>query len=127
MCDYNRRIATPQAQNRASSTPAQRLAMTRLRAADAEKRQQSGLGPDFLEALARGLSVLAAFGGERSQLTLSDVARVVDLPPATVRRAPYTMEPLGYPDSDGPLFRQNRQASCKDRWVSACRSRGPPL
>src|SRR3546814_12605460 len=72
MCDYNRRIATPQAQNRASSTPAQRLAMTRLRAADAEKRQQSGLGPDFLEALARGLSVVAAFGGERSQMTLSD-------------------------------------------------------
>src|SRR3546814_19490346 len=68
MCDYNRRIATPQAQNRASSTPAQRLAMTRLRTADAEKRQQSGLGPDFLEALARGLSVLAAFRSEERRV-----------------------------------------------------------
>lgn len=83
--------------------------MTRLRAADAEKRQQSGLGPDFLEALARGLSVLAAFGGERPQMTLSDVARAVDLPRATVRRALYTMEQLGYLDSDGRLFRLTPQ------------------
>jgi len=79
--------------------------MTRLRAADAERRSQSGLGPDFLEALARGLSVLAAFSGERPQMTLSDVARAVDLPRATVRRALYTMEQLGYLESDGRLFR----------------------
>lgn len=79
--------------------------MTRLRAADAEKRQQSGLGPDFLEALARGMSVLTVFDSQQRQLTLSDVARAVDLPRATVRRALYTLEQLGYLESDGKLFR----------------------
>ncbi|WP_300295290.1 helix-turn-helix domain-containing protein, partial [Ferrovibrio sp.] len=79
--------------------------MTRLRASDAEKRQQSGFGPDFLEALARGLSVLAVFDAQQRQMTLSDVARAVDLPRATVRRALYTLEQLGYLDSDGRLFR----------------------
>lgn len=79
--------------------------MTRLRPADAEKRQQSGLGPDFLEALARGLNVLAVFDGQNRQMTLSDVARAVDLPRATVRRALYTLEQLGYLDSDGRMFR----------------------
>lgn len=79
--------------------------MTRLRTADAEKRQKSGLGPDFLEALARGMGVLTAFDSQHRQMTLSDVARIVDLPRATVRRALYTLEQLGYLDSDGRLFR----------------------
>ena len=83
--------------------------MTRLRSADAERRLKSGLGPDYLEALARGLNVLAAFGGDRPQMTLSDVARAVDLPRATVRRALYTMEQLGYLESDGRLFRLTPQ------------------
>ena len=43
-------------------------------------------GPDFLEALARGLRVIEAFGRDRRWLTLSDVARLVDLPRASVRR-----------------------------------------
>lgn len=79
--------------------------MARLRPADAEKRSQSGLAPDFLEALARGLNILTAFDAEKRQMTLSDVARVVDLPRATVRRALYTLEQLGYLESDGRLFR----------------------
>ncbi len=83
--------------------------MARLRDSDAEKRQQSGRSPDFLEALARGLSVLAAFDGNRPQMTLSDVARRVDLPRATVRRALYTLEQLGYMESDGRLFRLTPQ------------------
>lgn len=83
--------------------------MTRLREADAEKRAQSGRSPDFLEALARGMSVLTAFDGSRPQMTLSDVARAVDLPRATVRRALYTLEQLGYLDSDGKLFRLTPQ------------------
>ena len=53
--------------------------MARLRAADAEKRAASGYGPDFLEAFARGLRVIAAFGREKNHLTLSDVARATDL------------------------------------------------
>ena len=83
--------------------------MTRLRDSDAEKRQQSGRSPDFLEALARGLSILTAFDGSRPQMTLSDVARNVDLPRATVRRALYTLEQLGYLESDDRLFRLTPQ------------------
>lgn len=83
--------------------------MTRLRETDAEKRAQSGRSPDFLEALARGLSVLTAFDGTRPQMTLSDVARAVDLPRATARRALYTLSELGYLESDGKLFRLTPQ------------------
>lgn len=79
--------------------------MARLRPADAEKRSQSGFGPDFLEALARGMTILTAFDAERRQMTLSDVARAVDLPRATVRRTLYTLERLGYLESDGRLFK----------------------
>jgi IclR family transcriptional regulator, pca regulon regulatory protein len=79
--------------------------MARLRREDAEKRSDSGLGPDFSEALARGLAVLTAFGDGRAPLTLSDVARRVDLPRATTRRALYTLTHLGFAESDGKLYR----------------------
>jgi IclR family pca regulon transcriptional regulator len=79
--------------------------MARLRAADAEKRRGSDYGPDFLEALARGIAVITAFDAERRQMTLSDVARVVDLPRATVRRALHTLSCLGYLETDGRLFK----------------------
>ena len=59
--------------------------MARLRAADAQKRAASGYGPDFLEAFARGLRVISAFGHERTHITLSDVARATDLPKPSVR------------------------------------------
>lgn len=77
--------------------------MARLRAQDAERRQASS--PDFLEALARGLAVLQAFGPERRQMTLAEVAREVDLPRATVRRALITLTELGHVETDGRLFR----------------------
>lgn len=79
--------------------------MTRLRPADAEKRQARNAGPDFLEALARGIGILSAFNTERRQMSLSDVARAADLPRATVRRSLHTLEQLGYLESDGKLFR----------------------
>lgn len=77
--------------------------MARLRAQDAERRQSTN--PDFLEALARGLSVLQAFGPDRRQMTLAEVARAVDLPRATVRRALITLVELGHVETDGRLFR----------------------
>ncbi len=43
--------------------------MARLRAEDAERRAASGHGPDFLEAFARGLRVIQAFGREKNQKT----------------------------------------------------------
>jgi IclR family pca regulon transcriptional regulator len=79
--------------------------MARLRAMDAEKRAASGNGPDFLEAFARGLRVIGAFGREKSHMTLSDVARATDLPKPSVRRALYTLTCLGLAASDGRTFR----------------------
>jgi IclR family transcriptional regulator, pca regulon regulatory protein len=79
--------------------------MAKLRAEDAERRSDAGLGPDFSEALARGLAVLGAFGIERAPMTLSDVARRVGLPRATTRRALYTLTHLGFAESDGKLYR----------------------
>ncbi|MBI2770700.1 MAG: helix-turn-helix domain-containing protein [Burkholderiales bacterium] len=79
--------------------------MSRLRPQDAEKRAQRPDAADFSEALARGLGVISAFDEQRRQMTLSDVARAVDLPRATVRRSLATLVSLGYLEADGRLFR----------------------
>lgn len=57
-----------------------------------------------MTALARGLSVMKAFGEENARLTLSDVARIVGLPRASARRALLTLEALGYVESNGRVF-----------------------
>jgi len=79
--------------------------MPRLRAEDAARRAASGHGPDFLEAVARGLRVIHAFGTERRPMTLSDVARAADMPKPTVGRVLHTLEVLGYVECEGRLFR----------------------
>ena len=79
--------------------------MPRLGRSPAEQMQVEAAGPDFLEALARGLRVIEAFNRERRQLTLSDVARLVDLPRASVRRTLATLVHLGYAETDERLFR----------------------
>ncbi|MEU1706391.1 IclR family transcriptional regulator C-terminal domain-containing protein [Streptomyces sp. NPDC005706] len=53
------------------------------------------LGREFIESLARGLSVLTAFGEGRSALPLTEVARATGLARATARRALITYEHLG--------------------------------
>ncbi|HZO73909.1 MAG TPA: IclR family transcriptional regulator C-terminal domain-containing protein [Ktedonobacteraceae bacterium] len=53
-------------------------------------------GPDFIEALARGLSVIRAFGPSRSTMTLSEVAAATGLARPTARRMLLTLEELGY-------------------------------
>ncbi|KUL34138.1 IclR family transcriptional regulator domain-containing protein [Streptomyces regalis] len=53
------------------------------------------LGREFVESLARGLTVLTAFGEGRAELTLTDVARATGLARATARRALITYEYLG--------------------------------
>ena len=78
--------------------------MPRLREADAERRLANG-GPNYVEALARGLSVINAFGHERRQLSLSDVARATSLPKASVRRMLHTLITLQLADTDGRVFR----------------------
>ncbi len=52
------------------------------------------LGRDFVESLARGLTVLTAFGEGRPELTLTEVARATGLARATARRALITYEHL---------------------------------
>src|SRR6266852_7188246 len=79
--------------------------MSRLRPSDAEKRALRANSADFSEALARGLNVINAFDDQRRQMTLSDVARAIDLPRATVRRALATLVELGYVETEGRLFR----------------------
>jgi IclR family pca regulon transcriptional regulator len=79
--------------------------MPRLKRSEAERRLDETAGPDFLEALARGLRVLQAFNRERRQVTLSEVAQAVGLPRASVRRTLHTMVHLGFAETDGRLFR----------------------
>ena len=79
--------------------------MPRINRNAAERQLAEDAGPDFLEALARGLRVIEAFNRERGQLTLSDVARAVDLPRASVRRTLATLVRLGYAETDDRRFR----------------------
>ena len=79
--------------------------MPRLGRSPTEQMQVEAAGPDFLEALARGLRVIEAFNRERRQLTLSDIARLVDLPRASVRRTLATLVHLGYAETDERRFR----------------------
>ncbi|MFF8478410.1 IclR family transcriptional regulator C-terminal domain-containing protein [Streptomyces sp. NPDC015414] len=53
------------------------------------------LGREFIESLARGLTVPTAFGEGRSALPLTEVARATGLARATARRALITYEHLG--------------------------------
>ena len=59
---------------------------------------------EFVQSLARGLTVIRAFSGDRPALTLTDVADATDLSRATARRFLLTLEQLGYVRSDGKLF-----------------------
>jgi len=51
---------------------------------------------EFVEALAKGLSILESFDAAHPEMTLSEVARRVGLSPAAARRALITLSELGY-------------------------------
>jgi len=78
--------------------------LPKLKAKDAAARAAHPLGQDFSEALYRGLQLITAFGPTAQALTLSDLAREVDLPRATVRRSLRTLAYLGYVKIEGRLF-----------------------
>jgi IclR family pca regulon transcriptional regulator len=61
-------------------------------------------GPDFVEALARGLDVLKAFRPGRPTMTLSEVAAEAGLARPTARRFLLTLQHLGYVRADGAGF-----------------------
>jgi IclR family transcriptional regulator, pca regulon regulatory protein len=55
-----------------------------------------GTGPDFVEALARGLDVLTCFDAHHRELSLAEIASATDLARPTARRLLLTLEELGY-------------------------------
>lgn len=59
---------------------------------------------EFVASLERGLRVLQTFSREHAQLTLSEVAALTNLSPATVRRSLHTLEMLGYVGRIGRRF-----------------------
>lgn len=60
--------------------------------------------PEFVTSLQRGLLVLQTFSRENPQLTLSEVAALTSLTPATARRSLHTLEQLGYLGRNGRRF-----------------------
>jgi IclR family transcriptional regulator, pca regulon regulatory protein len=79
--------------------------MPRVKRNRSEQRVAAAGGPDFLEALARALRIIQAFNRDRRQMTLSDIAKLVDLPRASVRRTLHTLIHLGFAETDGRAFR----------------------
>jgi IclR family pca regulon transcriptional regulator len=63
-----------------------------------------GTGPDFVEALARGLDVLTCMGEGRPGMTLAEIATAASLARPTARRLLLTLAELGYVRSEGPAF-----------------------
>jgi len=59
---------------------------------------------DYVTSLARGLAVIRCFDKDRNKLTLTEVARHTSLARATARRFLYTLNALGYVETDGKLF-----------------------
>jgi IclR family transcriptional regulator, pca regulon regulatory protein len=55
-----------------------------------------GSGPDFVEALARGLDVLTCFDGDRPRMSLTEIATAAGLARPTARRLLLTLHELGY-------------------------------
>src|SRR5690348_6528553 len=65
---------------------------------------RSQTGPDFIEALARGLDVIRAFTPNRPAMSLSEVATAAGLARPTARRILLTLEELGYIRADNGTF-----------------------
>jgi IclR family pca regulon transcriptional regulator len=63
-----------------------------------------GTGPDFVEALARGLDVLACFDADHRSMSLTEVATAAGLARPTARRLLLTLVELGFVRSSGGAF-----------------------
>src|SRR5436305_11851215 len=83
--------------------PVQRLgsAIDPMSAPPAHPREKHS---DFVQSLERGLSVIRAFGAERRELTLSEVARSAGLSRAAARRFLLTLVQLGYAEAADGRF-----------------------
>lgn len=78
--------------------------MTNSSGSNPNGTEPTGASTDYVQSLARGLSVLRAFDAENPRRTLSDVARATDLTRATARRFLLTLAELGYVRTDGSAF-----------------------
>jgi len=78
--------------------------MPKLKRTDEEKKQARGDGPEFVEALDRGLRVIQAFSREGRPMTLSKAAELTGLARATVRRILLTLKASGLVHGDDRLF-----------------------
>lgn len=65
---------------------------------------RSQTGPDFIEALARGIDVIRAFTFQRRAMTLAEVAEATGLARPTARRVLLTLQELGYARADGTAW-----------------------
>jgi IclR family pca regulon transcriptional regulator len=87
--------------------------MGRLNARDqatrAERELESGRAADYSDALDRGLRVLGAFSSVNQRLSQADLARMLDLPRATVRRSLLTLQHMGFVALDGRVYRLTPQ------------------
>lgn len=59
---------------------------------------------DFVESLAKGLEVLTCFSRQTVRPTLSEVAQLTGLTPASARRSLMTLVELGYLETDGKRY-----------------------
>ena len=57
--------------------------------------------PLFVSSLAKGLSILAAFGGSHRSMSLPEIAAATGMGKSSVQRAAYTLEALGYLCKEG--------------------------
>jgi IclR family pca regulon transcriptional regulator len=85
------------------------VAVAKLNPRDASRRENRDVDAnnraDYSEALERGLLVLTAFDRGEERLTQSQVARKLDLPRATVRRALLTLAHMGYVVAEDKAYR----------------------
>jgi IclR family pca regulon transcriptional regulator len=90
----------------AEQTPDQTSDKALDQAADPTAAAKEQLGPEYLQSLARGISVLSVLGeGGTDGLTLSEAAAATGLPRATARRSLLTAVRQGYVATDGHRFR----------------------
>src|ERR1035437_6921731 len=59
---------------------------------------------EYVAALERGLMIIQAFDAENPEMTLTEVANVTGLSPATARRCLLTLRHLGYVGMNGRRF-----------------------
>ena len=69
-----------------------------------KRTQPSESSPNFVQSLARGLSVIEAMGASGGPMTLSEAAVATGLSRAAARRLLLTLEGLGYVASNGRKF-----------------------